>query len=191
MKSSCHFPTSAKRPVRSHLSDSEISERVGIFDLSIKKLRTKASTRLRSISAQSTGAIYQFGNRGVHGDFAHRTFSQLLARWNLGPGRGARRMRQRDQIESMLCAFNAEFAADDFVQGGAIDEPRDGETTDRDYETRSQNFDLFIHPGGGIGIFIWCRNTIAAIWSFPRKTSAYRFEVNCRSKHSFAYAAEF
>ena len=90
-------------------------------------------------------------------------------------------MRQRDQIESMLCAFNAEFAADDFVQGGAIDEPRDGETADRDYETRSQNFDLFIHPGRAIANFIGCRNTIAAIWSFPRKTSANRCEINCRS----------
>ena len=90
-------------------------------------------------------------------------------------------MRQRDQIESMLCALNTELAADDFVQGGTIDEPRDGETADRDYETRSQNFDLFIHPGRAIANFIGCRNTIAAIWSFPRKTSANRCEINCRS----------
>src|SRR3989442_6298337 len=117
----------------------------------------------------------------MHGDLAHRTFSQLLARWNLGPGRGARRMRQWDQIESMLCAFNTEFAADDFVQRSAIDEPRDGETTDRDYETRSQNFDLFIQPGRAIANFIRRRNAIAAVRSFTRKTSAYCCEINCRS----------
>src|SRR5205823_14588311 len=99
-------------------------------------------------------------------------------------------MRQRDQIESMLCALNTEFAADDVVQGGAIDEPRNGETTDRDYETRSQNFDLFIHPGRAIANFIRRRNTSTAAWSCPGKTPAHRSEINCRSNGSFGECSE-
>src|SRR5437899_8838887 len=37
-KSSCHLPTSAKRCVRFHLSESEMSARVGVFTSSIRKL---------------------------------------------------------------------------------------------------------------------------------------------------------
>jgi len=99
-------------------------------------------------------------------------------------------MRQRDQIKSTFGARYSKPATDHAFQLFAVNELRDGQTAHRDYETRFQNFDLVIHPGGAIANFIRRRNTIATGWSFAGETSTDRCEIDCRSHGGFVQTTE-
>ena len=55
-------------------------------------------------------------------------------------------MRKRNHVEAVSRALDAKFTADHFLQLRAIDKLRDGQPSDRNDKTRSQNFDFIIHP---------------------------------------------
>jgi hypothetical protein len=70
------------------------------------------------------------------GDFPQRYFEQFFSWRDLVPGRRAGWMRERNQIENMSSPVDAKFAPDHFFQLPAMDKLRDGQTADRNYETR-------------------------------------------------------
>jgi len=118
------------------------------------------------------------------------------------PGRCAGRMRQRNHVEVVPCAFASKFAANHTFQSigeaisfsyniHTIDELHDSQSADRDDETRSQNSDLVVHPRRTVANLVWRRNPISAAGIFAGKTSADRREVNFGSNSSFVHSAKF
>ena len=61
---------------------------------------------------------------------------QVAAGWNAVPGRSARRVRQRDQIEAMPGTPDFEAAADDRVELRDRNKLRDRKFADRDDQMR-------------------------------------------------------
>jgi hypothetical protein len=62
------------------------------------------------------------------------------------PGRRARRMRQRNEIELFSGTLDAKTATNDLIQPGERDKLRDGQFSDRDDKPRVQDFELAIQP---------------------------------------------
>src|SRR5215510_13865504 len=124
-------------------------------------------------------------------DQFERSPQQLFARRNLVPGRRARWMRKGNQVERMPCALNTKFAADHFLQFRAIDELGDSQPTNRNNETRSQNFDFIIDPRRAVANLVRSRNAICAARIFAGKTAADRCEINFRSNGGFVHPTEF
>jgi hypothetical protein len=120
-----------------------------------------------------------------------RTSEQFFSRRNLVPGRGARRMRKRDHVETVPCALNTKSAADHFFQLRAVDELHNSQSAYRNNQTRPQNFDFIIHPGRAIADFIRSRNAICAARILSGKTTADGGEINFRTNCSFVHPAEF
>src|SRR5207237_5649575 len=75
-------------------------------------------------------------DRRLARDFAHRFFEQLLSRRNLMPGRCARWVWQRNQIECMFGTARTKLSTDYLLQLFALDELRDRQTTDRNDQAR-------------------------------------------------------
>src|SRR6267143_5627038 len=107
------------------------------------------------------------------------------------PGRRAGWMRQRDKIDNHTCAFRAKFSSDHIFKFFEGQKLRDGEPSDGNNETRTQNSKLIIHPGRAISNFIRCRYAVATARRFAGETSADRGEVDGRSYRRLVQAAEF
>jgi hypothetical protein len=100
-------------------------------------------------------------------------------------------MRKRDHVETVPCALNTKFAADHFLQFRAVDELHDSQPSNRNDETRPQNFDLIIHPRSTVANLVRSRNTICAARILSGETPADRCEINSRSNRGFVHPAEF
>src|SRR5207248_4143476 len=109
-------------------------------------------------------------HRAMSRDFPHRFLEQLASGRNLVPGRGAARMRQRDQIEGERPAFDDELPADDGVQFVENDKLSNGEFAHRNNERWAQNLQLVIHPSRAIADLLRAWHTISAAGRFARKT---------------------
>jgi len=120
-----------------------------------------------------------------------RASEQFFSGGNLVPGRGAGGMRKRNHVEAMPGTLGAKPAADHFFQLRTIDELRDSQSTDRNDEARSQNFDFIIHPGSTVANFVRSWNAICAARIFSGKTTADRCEINFRTDCRFVHPAEF
>jgi hypothetical protein len=123
-------------------------------------------------------------------DQSERASKQFFSRRNLVPGRRARRMRKRNHIETVPCALNTKFAANDFFQLRAIHELHDSQPTNWNNQARSQNFDFMIHPRRAVANLVRSRNAICAARILSGKTSADSGEINFRSNCGFVHPAE-
>jgi hypothetical protein len=123
-------------------------------------------------------------------DFAHRFSEQFFSGRKFGPGRGAGRMWQRDQVETVAGAAAAEFATNHLREICAFDELRDGEAANWNDKSRLQNADFLLDPRRAISNFIRRRNTIAAAGGFAGETSTNSGKIDCRSYRWLAHSAE-
>src|SRR2546423_9857684 len=110
---------------------------------------------------------------------------------NAMPGRGAGRMRQRNQIEGAAFIANLKRAADDFVQFFKGKKLRDSEFADGNQKFGLEQIDFVIHPGRAVTDFVRRRNPIAASRRFPRETATNRGEINFGANLVFAHRAKF
>ena len=100
-------------------------------------------------------------------------------------------MRKRNHVESVPRALDTKFATDHFFQFPTVDELRDSQTSNRNNKTRSQNFDLMVHPQRAVPNLFRSRNTICAARILSWKTAANCCEIHFRSNRSFVHPAEF
>src|SRR4029077_11762416 len=119
-----------------------------------------------------------------------RALGECFAGWNFVPGRCAGRMRQRNQVEAMVCMHDAKFAANYVLQSSAVDELHDRQSAHRNNETWLQNPNLVIHPQRTVANFIWCWNAVGAAGIFARETAADGGEIDLRSDGSFVHSAK-
>ena len=124
-------------------------------------------------------------------DQSERALSECFARGNFMPWRRTGRMRQRNQIETVPCMGNKEFAADYAFQFRTLDKSRDRQPTDRNDQTRLHDSNLVVHPGCTVTNFIRRRDAVAAAGTFSRETTANRGEINFRSDSRFVHSAKF
>jgi len=123
-------------------------------------------------------------------DFAHRFSQQLFSRRNLMPGRSSGGMRQRDKIESVFGAAGAKLAANHVFQFCALNKLRDGQSPDRDNQSRLKNFDFFVYPRRTIADFVRRRHAIGSTGRFAGKTTTDSREIDCRSNGGFGHSAK-
>jgi hypothetical protein len=123
-------------------------------------------------------------------DKFERALGQPFARWNLVPRRGARGMRQWNQVEAVARTHDAKFAANHVLQLCAVDELHDRESPDGDDEARLQNSNLIIHPQRTIANFIWRWHAVRPAGIFARETTAYCGEIDLRPNSGFAHSAK-
>src|SRR5687768_6402301 len=97
------------------------------------------------------------------------------------PGRGARRVRQGDQLEGSAVAAERERAAHDLVEFLEREELGDGEFAHGNDELRSQEVDFVIHPGRTIPNLVGRGDAVAACGSFAGETATNGREVNLRA----------
>ena len=116
---------------------------------------------------------------------------QVAAGWDAVPRRSARRMRQRNQIETMPGTPDFEAAADDRVEFRDRNKLRDRKFADRDDQIRLQDFDLCIQPRRAIANFLKRRDAIAASGRLAGKTAADRGKINSRSNFVFGCSDRF
>ena len=100
-------------------------------------------------------------------------------------------MRQRDKIDNYTCAFRAKFSSDHIFKFFEGQKLREGQPSDRNNKTRTQNSELIIHPGRAISNFIRCRYAVATARRFAGETSTDRGEVDGRSYRPLVHATEF
>ena len=124
------------------------------------------------------------------GDFAHRFLQQLFAGRDLVPGRGAGRMRQWNQIEPMVRAFDIKFPTNHFFQFLAADELGDGEFADGNDQLRLEEIDFIVHPRRAIPDFVGRGNSVTSGSSLAGKTATDRGEINLGADLFFVHAAK-
>src|SRR4029453_8839520 len=107
-------------------------------------------------------------------DQFERALGECFARWNLVPWRCTRRMRQRNQVETMSRMQETKFAANYMFQFCTLDEMHDGQSADGNNETRLQNPNLIIHPQRTVANFIRCWDAIGTAGIFPGEKTAAR-----------------
>src|SRR2546429_714575 len=106
------------------------------------------------------------------------------------PRRSAGGMRQRDKIESMFGGASAKRAADHLFQFCALHKLPDGQSPDRNNQSRLKNFDLLVHPRRTITNFIRRRHAIGSAGRFSGETTADRREIDCRSNRGLVHSAK-
>ena len=99
-------------------------------------------------------------------------------------------MRQRNQINAVVCMNDAKFAANYVVQFCTVDELRDRQSADGNDETRLQNPNLMIHPQRTVANFIRRRDAVGAAGIFTRETAADGGEIDLRSNGGFVHPAK-
>ena len=144
----------------------------------------------RAGSERVNSAAPKINNRRMTRDSAHRPFEKLFSRRNLVPWRSAGRMRQWNQIKPVIRAARPEFSADHLLELLALDELRDGEPSDRNYQTRLENLDLLVHPRCTISDFVRRRHAIGSARRFSGETSAYRRKIDSRTNGGLVYSTE-
>ena len=144
----------------------------------------------RAGSERVNSAASKINNRRMTRDSAHRPFEKLFSRRNLVPWRSAGRMRQWNQIKPVIRAARPEFSANHSFQLFALDELRDGESSDRNYQTRLEYRDLLVHPRLAISDFVRRGYAIGSARRFSGETSANCGEVNFRSNRGFVHSAK-
>lgn len=107
-----------------------------------------------------------------------RALGQSVTGWNLVPGRCARGMRQRNQVEAMSRTCDSEFSPNYVFQLCAIDKLDNGQSTDRNDQTRPQDLNFIVHPGRAIANLIWRRDAVGAAGIFTRETAADGSEID-------------
>jgi hypothetical protein len=123
-------------------------------------------------------------------DFAHGAFKQLFRWRNFVPRRCARRMRQRNQIESVSGVAHPKFPTDNILQLFAVHKLRDRKPAYRNNQARLENFDFSIHPIRTVSNFICRRNAVGSTGRFAWKTTANSREINPRSDSGLIHAAK-
>ena len=79
-------------------------------------------------------------------DEGESSLQQLPARRDAVPRRGARVVRQRNEIKLRSGPFGAKLAANDLIQFPDWHELPDRQFSDRNHEPRLQDFELTIQP---------------------------------------------
>ena len=134
--------------------------------------------------------LTQWPNRSMPRDQLERAFGQLATRRNFVPGRCARGMRQRNQVETVLRSYDAEFLPNHLLQPYTIDKLRNRQSANRNNETRAQNSDLIIHPPRAIANLIRRWDAVGAARTFTRETAADGSEIDFRSNGGFVHSAK-
>ena len=119
-------------------------------------------------------------------DLLYGSFGERFPGLGPMPGRSARRVRQRCEIEGLPPFLDPDHLANDPGQG------RDGsqELTDRQFpngndQLRPEEIELCAHPGVAMFNFLPRRNTITALLVLSGKTAANCSHVHCRAKRQF------
>lgn len=107
-----------------------------------------------------------------------RAVEQRLARLHPVPGRGARRMRQRDAIDRVTAVIDFEFLPDGLEQRALAEKLRDRELPHRQHEGRFQQRELALEPGRAVRDLVRRRHAVAALGALARKAAAHRGEIN-------------
>lgn len=144
----------------------------------------------RAGSERVNSAASKINNRRMTRDSAHRPFEKLFSRRNLVPWRSAGRMRQWNQIKPVIRAARPEFSSNHSFQVFALDELRDGESSDRNYQTRLEYRDLLVYPRLAISDFVRRGYAIGSARRFSGETSAYRREIDSRTNGGLIHSTE-
>jgi hypothetical protein len=118
-------------------------------------------------------------------DELKRLPQQLPSRRNAMPRRGARWVRQWNEIEFFSGTRAAKTTSDDLIKFSDWHELRDGQFPHRDNQPRLQNFKLAIQPRRAVCDLLGIGDAVASARGFPRKTATDRGEINLRANRFF------